>query len=74
MPRGGDFCFAFSTRGQSFALKSCPGAVILMEKLVAWGSAWRGGMVTSQIDTCIRIRIIKHYFTFIFISGMKILI
>ena len=35
--------------GRSFALKSCPGAGILMEKISGPG----GGMVTSQIDSCI---------------------
>ena len=52
MPRGGDFCFVFSTRGRSFALKSCPGAGILTEKISGAGFS-PGGGVTGQINTCI---------------------
>ena len=55
MPGGGDFVLFFSTRGRSFALKSCPGAGILTEKISGPGVSLEGGrgMVTGQIDTCI---------------------
>ena len=45
----------FRPGGRSFALKAVPRAGILTnKKLVARQSAWGGGMVTSQTDTCIR--------------------
>ena len=48
MPGGGDFILFFRPGGRSFALKNCPGAGILTEKISG------PGMVTGQIDTCIR--------------------
>ena len=55
MPRGGDFCFVFSTRGPEFFTEKLSWGGILMEKIsVPWGQP--GGMVTSQIDTCITDR------------------
>ena len=42
MPGGGDFVsFSFQPGGWSFALKSCPRAGILTEKIVARGSVRR---------------------------------
>ena len=53
MPRGGDFCFVFSTQGPEFCTeKLSRGWGFWQKKLMAQGSSW-GGMVTSQIDTCI---------------------
>ena len=54
MPGGGDFCFVFSTRGRSFALKSCPRDEDFDGKNWWPGGQPEGGMVTGQIDTCIR--------------------
>ena len=53
MPGGGDFILFFRPRGRSFALKNCPGAGILTEK-ISGPAVSPGGMVTGQIDTCIR--------------------
>ena len=53
MPGGGDFVLFFQPSGQSFALKSCPRGEDFDEKHYWSGSAWGGGTVTSQIDTCI---------------------
>ena len=53
MPWGGDFVSFFRPGGRSFALKSCPRAGILTEKISGPGVS-PGGMVTGQIDTCIR--------------------
>ena len=55
MPGGGDFCFVFSTRGRSFALKSCPGRGDFDGKISGPGVI-PGGTVTGQIDTCIKHR------------------
>ena len=52
MPRGGDFVSFFRPGGRSFALKSCPRAGILTEK-ISGPAVSPGGMVTGQIDTCI---------------------
>ena len=53
MPGGGDFVSFFPTRGPEFCTeKLSPGRGFWRKKLVARQSA-RGGMVTSQIDTCI---------------------
>ena len=52
MPGGGDFVSFFRLGGQSFALKSCPGVGILMEK-ISGPAVSPGGMVNGQIDTCI---------------------
>ena len=43
MPGGGDFCFAFRPGSRSFALKSCPGAGILTEKISGVGFSPGGG-------------------------------
>ena len=56
MPGGGDFVSFFRPGGRSFALKSCPRAGILTEKISGSGvspGGGGGGMVTGQIDTCI---------------------
>ena len=56
MPGGGDFVLFFLLGGRSFALKSCPrGGDFWRKKLVARQSARAGGMVTSQIYTCITL-------------------
>ena len=54
MPGGGDFVSFFRPGGRSFALKSCPGAGILTEK-ISGPAVSPGGMVTGQIDTCISV-------------------
>ena len=53
MPGGGDFILFFRPGGRSFALKNCPGAGILREK-ISGPAVSPGGMVTGQIDTSIR--------------------
>ena len=52
MTGGGDFCF-FLPGGRSFALKSCLGGGDFDGKNYWPGGQQGGGMVTSQIDTCI---------------------
>ena len=52
MPGVGISVSFFRPGGRSFALKSCPGAGILTEKISGPGGQ-PGGMVTGQIDTCI---------------------
>ena len=50
MPRGGDFVSFFFRPGErSFALESCPWGMDFDGK-----NLWPGGMITGQIDTCIR--------------------
>ena len=53
MPGGGDFVSFFRPGGQSFALKSCPWGGDFDKKISGPGVSL-GGMVTRQIDTCIR--------------------
>ena len=53
MPGVRIFVSFFRPRGRSFALKSCPRAGILTEKITGLGVSPEGGMVTGQIDTCI---------------------
>ena len=60
MPEVGIFVSFFRRVGRSFVLKSCPrGRVFDGKKLVARVSM--GGMVTSQIDTCITYKLTKIY-------------
>ena len=53
MPWGGDFVSFFRPGGRSFALKSCPRGGDFDGKISGPGVS-PGGMVTCQIDTCIR--------------------
>ena len=54
MPGGGDFVSFFSTRRTEFCTwKAVPEAGILAEKISSLGVSL-GGMITGQIDTCIR--------------------
>ena len=53
MPGEWGFLLRFLTRGQSFALKSCPGGMNFDEKISGPGVSPGGGIVTGQIDTCI---------------------
>ena len=56
MPGGGDFVSFFRRGGRSFALKSCPRGGDFDGKISGPAvSPGGGGMVTGQIDTCIKI-------------------
>ena len=52
MPGGGDFVSFFRPGGQSFAIKNCPRGGDFDGK-ISGPAVSPGGMVTSQIDTCI---------------------
>ena len=54
MPGGGDFVSFFRPRGRSFAVESCPRGGDFDGKNQWPGGQPGGGMVTGQIDTCIR--------------------
>ena len=56
MPGGGDFASFFRPGAGVLYWKSVPGAGILTEKM-SGPAVSPGGMVTSQIDTCIRPRV-----------------
>ena len=53
MPGVGIFVSFFRPGGRSFTLKTVLGAGILTGKISGPGVSPGGGMVTSQIDTCI---------------------
>ena len=53
-PGVGTFVSFFCPGGRCFALKSCPGGGDLDGKNIVARRSARGGMVTGQIDTCIR--------------------
>ena len=55
MPGVGIFVSFFRPGCRSFALKSCPGVGDFDGKNSGPGVSPGGGMVTGQIDTCIRL-------------------
>ena len=61
MPGGGAFVSFFPPGGRSFALKSCSqGGDFDGKSEWPWGKP--GGMITSQIDTCIMWQLIRTGF------------
>ena len=59
MPGGGDFVSFFRPGGRSFALKSCPRGGDFDGKISGPGVR-PGGMVTGQIDTCIKLYLVNN--------------